>query len=153
MNILFVCIGNICRSPCAHAILQTLQPTWTIESAGTHAHNYSSDMDQRMKEQLSSQGIHFSHKPRQVSEADIKKATHVFVMEEDNYYSLKMSYDEKYHHKIHFLREFDPINPGKIDVSDPYYGGKKGFEDCYHIIERSCTQLATVLNDTIDEDS
>lgn len=146
MKVLFVCIGNICRSPCAHAILQNLQPTWEIESAGTHADVYMPDMDFRMKEELKKHNISFSHKPRQVTTQDIEYYDYIFVMAEDNYFHLKMKFDKKYHHKIQFLREFDSLDPGKKNVDDPYYGGLEGFEIAFEIIQRCCQHIAKRLS-------
>lgn len=144
-KILFVCLGNICRSPCAHGIFQFLDKNnqFEIESAGTSAYHIGEEMDSRMQAEMVNQGIPFSHKARQFLPSDLDTYDNIICMDEKNYMSVLMHTDtEEQKDKIHMLREFDP--KGRGNVPDPYY--ENNFEDVFQTIKRSCEKLYEELS-------
>lgn len=139
MKILFVCLGNICRSPCAHAVLQKLKPKWEIESCGTSSYHLGEEMDSRMQQTLADNGITFSHPARKFSCADFATYDHIICMDEKNKFTLLMQAEsEEEKKKVKLLRDFDPVQTG--NVPDPYY--EDNFEEVFEIIKRCCEELA-----------
>lgn len=139
-KILFCCLGNICRSPCAHGVFQKLDANdqFEIESAGTSAYHVGEEMDKRMQTVIQEKGIVFSHKARQFVPSDLETFDYIICMDKKNYYTVLMQTEsEEQKQKIHMLRDFDP--EGKGDVPDPYY--EDNFEEVFEMVYRSCKKL------------
>jgi protein-tyrosine phosphatase len=139
MKILFVCLGNICRSTMAegifkHKIKQLGLSKIDADSAGTGAWHIGSDPDHRTLETLQKHGITYFHKGRQVKSSDAMQFDYILAMDESNYKDLQSILPTSYEN-LYMIRDFDPEGPG--DVPDPYYGGNSGFEKVYQLLDRS----------------
>ncbi|MCW8091370.1 low molecular weight protein-tyrosine-phosphatase [Alteromonas sp. ASW11-130] len=146
--VLFVCLGNICRSPTAEAVFrQKVQESGLsvdIDSAGTHGYHIGSPPDKRSRAVAESRGYKFDGlKCRRVQEDDFKRFDYILAMDHSNLSNLKDMSEKKYHHKIKLFLDFadDP----HTEVPDPYYGGKKGFELVLELIEMASDGLIAHL--------
>jgi protein-tyrosine phosphatase len=147
MRILFVCMGNICRSPTAEGmfrrVLAERAPKMTIEidSAGTHDYHVGSPPDRRAIEAARRRGIDLSAlRARQVSREDFERFDLILVMDEDNLEELRRLAPKQYHERIRLLMEFAPNAPVQR-VPDPYYGGAQGFEEVLDLLEEASVGL------------
>jgi protein-tyrosine phosphatase len=143
-RILFVCLGNICRSPLAEGIFldeiqkRGLKKEFAADSAGTAGYHIGEDPDHRSIRTAENHGIHLNHKGRKFVEADFDRFDYILAMDKSNKQDIlslskgKVSWEEK----VFKLREFDPM-PENGDVPDPYYGGIDGFEKVFQMLERS----------------
>lgn len=152
VNILFVCLGNIVRSPLAENIFRQLAAQsgvgskYRVDSAGTSSWHLGESPDARMRRVAAQHGLHYQGHARQVNRQDLEKFDLIIAMDRDNraiLYSLAQGASQQ--EKIHLLREFDPQGQYNSEVPDPYYGGVDGFEETYHIVERSCQSLLEAL--------
>lgn len=148
-SVLFVCLGNICRSPTAegifkHKLAQTeLNDLVFVDSAGTSAHHVGESSDSRAQEEAKALGYNLSSiRSRQVRDVDFHEFDLLIAMDESNYYNLKdLAPEPEYHDKIKlFLADFAPQLP-KREVPDPYYGGKQGFVEVIQLIEAASDGL------------
>jgi len=139
MKLLFICLGNICRSPAAEGIARKIFPKdWEIDSAGTGGWHTGDSPDPRSIEVCKTHGIDISmRKARPVRIADDEYFDFLIAMDEQNVLDLKRIFPKKNHHKIIML--------DTIPVADPYYGGDNGFEIMYGHIEKSLENLVTKL--------
>ena len=139
-RILFVCLGNICRSPLAHAVLQNMAERegvdLFIESCGMGSWHVGEPADSRMRQTAKKHGVVIDHLARRFQPADLDEYDLIIPMDDDNYRDLKRYMEPEHEDKVHLLREWDPVGPGA--VPDPWYGGPEGFETVYTIVERSC---------------
>lgn len=147
MKILFVCMGNICRSPMAEGYFRHLLATRaehlsvTTDSAGTHHYHAGSPPDPRAQEAALRRGMDISKlAARNVVEADFERFDYVIAMDQDNVANLLAMADPAYHDRIHLFLDFSPTHAGE-DVPDPYYGGKTGFERVLDLIEAAADGL------------
>lgn len=150
-RILFVCLGNICRSQMAEAIFRNMvsesgrDADFFIDSAGTSSCNQGLSADYRAAAELARHGLSTQHKARQVEAEDFYNFDYILAMDRDNYETLMWmsgdSEDEK--KKIMMFRDFDPNGSGS--VPDPYYGGREGFEKVFKMCERTCRSLLDKL--------
>lgn len=143
-KVLFVCTGNICRSPLAHGVFQHLVDQegiglqFRLESAGTDSYHVGDQMDPRMRKTALDHGISFNHQARRVSDQDLQDYDVIFAMDLGHYRKLRsMAKLPDQIHKIKMFREFDPLGSSQDEVPDPYYGGPEGFEQVYQIIHRT----------------
>jgi protein-tyrosine phosphatase len=137
-SVLFVCLGNICRSPTAEAVLRKkakeMGLNLEIDSAGTRGYHAGCPPDKRAQMAGESRGYSFKGiKCRRVIDKDFEKFDYILAMDEDNLRSLKESSDPEYHSKIHLFMDFSASD--ETEVPDPYYGGKKGFDVVLDLIE------------------
>jgi protein-tyrosine phosphatase len=142
MNILMVCLGNICRSPLAEGILRTkLTTDFYIDSAGTGGWHAGQSPDVRSIETARNYGIDISHqKARKFSVSDFDTFDHIFVMDQSNYKDvLQLAPDAVSKSKVALI-----LGPSK-EVPDPYYGGQDGFEKVYHLLDQACEEIAKNL--------
>lgn len=153
-KILFVCLGNIIRSPLAEhmfrrlAAEQGLDSRYRADSAGTSAWHIGESPDRRMRQTAESHGWKYDGSARQFSRHDFEQFDLIIAMDQSNARSLSASApDEEARAKIRMMREFDPQSGGSTDVPDPYYGGQEGFEQTYRIVERAVQGLLDWLQD------
>lgn len=148
IGVLFVCMGNICRSPAAQGIFEYqlaeagLADRVRVDSAGTHAYHVGERPDARMQSAAARRGYDLStQRARHVQTEDFTRFNYVLVMDQANYETLharrlppqKVS-------TIQFLMSYAPES-GVIEVPDPYYGGSEGFERVLDLVELACTGL------------
>lgn len=144
IKVLFVCLGNICRSPMAEGVFKKLVKEKGLESqiycdsAGTSSYHIGNDPDERMCQTASGYSITLQHKARQLKIKDFEDFDYIIAMDSSNFSDiLKLAGDnESYKSKIGLMRDYDLEGHGQ-DVPDPYYGGIKGFDEVYHILRRS----------------
>ena len=144
VRVLFVCLGNICRSPLAHALFQRkvdaagLGGDVEVDSAGTGDWHVGAPPDARMTATAAAYGADLSAlRARQLERADLDDYDHVFVMDKQNLHdALALDPDGDHGTRVRLFREFDP-EPGDYQVPDPYYGGDAGFEAVYAIADRT----------------
>ena len=140
MRLLFVCLGNICRSPAADGIARHLIAErgldWTIESAGTGAWHAGNPPDPRMIEAAAARGIDLRPlRARQAKAADFHAFDHIFAMDRQNHQDLAAIRPADASADLHLFLETQ-------DVPDPYYGGPDGFEAVLDMIE---TRMLSVI--------
>lgn len=147
VRVLFVCMGNICRSPLAHGLFEHrvekagLSEQIAIDSAGTHAYHVGDLPDPRSQQTAQSHGIDLSsQRARQVVVSDFEKFDYVLAMDNDNHALLSAQCPDQYRHKLKLFLEFAP-QLSETEVPDPYYGGDSGFEHVYQLIDMAADGL------------
>lgn len=138
MKILFVCLGNICRSPMAEAVFshlihqQGLDSAFTVDSAGTGAWHAGESADPRTLAVLRDQGIAYDGRARQLRSQDFQEFDLILAMDRQNLQDI-LAWPGADKSKVALF--------GSKDVADPYYGGPDGFEKMFEIIESRCLTL------------
>jgi protein-tyrosine phosphatase len=151
-SVLFVCMGNICRSPTAEGVFRHfvdeagMAEKIEVDSAGTHAYHVGEPADRRaravaQKRDMSLDGI----KARRVSDDDFANFDYIIAMDEDNKARLLEQSPPEYHDKIQLFLSYTSLQ--ETDVPDPYYGGAAGFERVLDLIEAASKGLLAVLID------
>jgi protein-tyrosine phosphatase len=148
VRICFVCLGNICRSPTAEAVMRHLVAgaglggSVAIASAGTGDWHLGEARDRRSQAVGRARGIPLSGTAQQFTTDDFDRFDYVIAMDRSNRDELvRMARDERDRAKVSLLRAFDDTAPADADVPDPYYGGPRGFEDVFEICDRACRGL------------
>jgi protein-tyrosine phosphatase len=144
-RVLMVCMGNICRSPTAEAVLRHklrsagLHEQVTVDSAGTHADWHAGEApDRRSQAHAARRGYDLSAlRARQVVDADFDQFDLILAMDWDNLERLEAGCPPAHRPKLRRLMEFAPAGHGE-EVPDPYYGGKEGFEIVLDHVEAAC---------------
>lgn len=150
LNILFVCLGNICRSPLGEGIFKDLvdkkglTENFFIDSAGTAAYHIGQPADSRMQETAYKRGILLTSKGRQFCEKDFFDFDYILAMDQSNLKNILRLKPANATAHVSLLRDFDP-EPDTKDVPDPYYGGLQGFENVFNIVDRSCKEFYKTL--------
>jgi protein-tyrosine phosphatase len=148
--VLFVCLGNICRSPTAEGTMRALvreagmEQRIELDSAGTGSWHVGSAPDERATAAAAGRGIALEGAARQVSAADFDDFDLMIAMDSANLGDLReLASDDEQCAKVRLLREFDPAGSGTgdLDVPDPYYGPGDGFERVLDMVEASCRGL------------
>lgn len=146
-RILFVCLGNICRSPLAESVFRHLardrgvEHLFEIDSAGTSGYHAGSPPDRRSAATALGRGITVTGTSRRLDAHDLRRFDYVIAMDAENLEEVEALHESiGGTARVHRLREWDPDGSG-LDVPDPYYGGPRGFEDVHDIVERSCAAL------------
>ena len=148
VKILMVCLGNICRSPLAHGILESKLPSdeFYIDSAGTANYHVGDAPDRRSIRVAKSHGIDISHQRGQQFKAsffDIYDL--IYVMDESNYEDIiALARNPKDIAKVKLIMEEDATNKVKY-VPDPYYGDESGFEYVFKLLDQVCNKIANKL--------
>lgn len=147
-SVLFVCLGNICRSPLAEGVFAHLvaeaglTDRFLIESAGTGAWHVGERPDARAEMVANQHGVALLSKARQITDDDLLTFDWIIAMDRENLRNIQRMADAVGSDaEIHLLREFDPENASGDEVPDPYYGGASGFENVYEMVHRSCRAL------------
>jgi low molecular weight protein-tyrosine phosphatase len=149
-RILMVCMGNICRSPTAEAVMRGLvreaglEDEIELDSAGIGDWHVGHAPDARATEAAARRGVTLAGSARQVRPRDFDDFDLLLAMDRDNYAELRaLAPDAAAQEKVHMLREFDPESAGApdLDVPDPYYGGAQGFETVLDQVEAACRGL------------
>ena len=141
-RILMVCLGNICRSPLAHGIMNEILKGSLIDSAGTGSYHIGSPPDPRSIQVAQDNGIDISNQSaRQFKSIDFNKFDHIFVMDRQNYRDVIAKAnnldDVK---KVELICE--AAGMGMRPVPDPYYGGDEGFQNVFDILKTACNHIA-----------
>ena len=142
-KILFVCLGNICRSPTAHAVFRhkakQRQLQVEIESAGTSAYHEGAKPDQRSVRLGHERGYDFSAiYSRPVKDQDFAYYDEIYAMDAQNLTDLERRCPAEHQGKLKLFLQFHPDYPSIREVPDPYYGGVRGFERVMDLIEQGC---------------
>ncbi|XP_078130627.1 low molecular weight phosphotyrosine protein phosphatase isoform X1 [Sander vitreus] len=143
-SVLFVCLGNICRSPIAEAVFRKMATDagvvdkWVIDSGATSDWNIDSSPDARGLACLRKHGIETSHRARQVTKDDFMSFDYILCMDENNLSELnrRAKLVKNHHSKIELLGSYDPQK--QLIIEDPYYGSDKDFEKVYEQCVRCC---------------
>ena len=147
VKVLFVCLGNICRSPLAEGVFHFLlvqnglDRKVGVDSCGTSAYHIGELADKRSRDVAFSHGIRLTSKARQLSMDDVDTFDYIIAMDSSNYKSILGLFGQSIKSKVFLMRDFDEVSGTTKDVPDPYYGGLDGFENVYQIIYRSCELL------------
>lgn len=151
-RILFVCLGNICRSPAAEAMMQMLvernglADRVLLDSAGTYGGHSGERSDARMRRAAAARGIDITHRARQVREEDFERFDMIIAMDDNNYEALfRLAPDREAQQRIYRFREFLRHNPNWSYIPDPYYEGHEGFELVLDLLEDGCSTLLEKL--------
>lgn len=146
ITVLFVCMGNICRSPLAEGVLTDLadgegvSDRITVDSAGTGGWHTGDAPDPRSIAMARRHGIDISRqRARQVTRADFEAFDLILAMDENNLANLLQLSPEKHRHKIHLFMDYAAGYPE--NVPDPYYGAEDGFLDVYNMLLAGCISL------------
>ena len=150
MRVLFVCMGNICRSPLAEGVFRHHLETCArdvrvkIDSAGTHGYHVGAPPDERALVAATRRGIDVSAlAARRVVPDDFERFDYILAMDTDNLQFLLDMADPQYHDRIQLFLDYSPVNKG-AEVPDPYYGGPNGFERVLDLIEGATEGLLEV---------
>ncbi len=158
LKIMFVCSGNICRSPLAHRVLEHLAAergiAVSVESSGTGSWHVGEEVDSRMRATAARRGLTLSHRARRLSASDLERYDLLFAMDGSHYRDIvslgRRGASDDISRRLYLFRQFDPASAGgdtarlpipreaALNVPDPYYGGDDGFEEVYRIVERTC---------------
>lgn len=153
---MFVCTGNICRSPLAHGLLEHLAreagvgDCYQIESSGLTAYHAGDNVDPRMRRVAARNGVHLDHRAQHFDPLDLERYDLILVMDAGHLRSIRrMTAVPEQLEKVKLFREYDPEVRGdsrgrverNIDVPDPWYGGSDGFRNVYAMVERTCRAL------------
>lgn len=152
VRVLFVCLGNICRSPLAEGIFRHLSrqsdPEYTFEadSAGTGSWHVGEPPDPRSAEVAARHGIPLEGVARQIRLDDFHDFDLILAMDHDNLQEIeRLRGSSETRATLALLREFDSEAEGDLNVPDPYYGGPDGFERVFELVHRSCRALLDEL--------
>jgi len=145
--ILFVCMGNICRSPTADGVFRQkvadhgLGQQVRVDSAGTHNYHPGNPPDGRAQAAAAKRGYDLSSlRARQINGADYASFDLILVMDQDNLAVLQDDCPPEQQHKLRLLTEFCQVHKASV-VPDPYYGGADGFEQVLDLVEDACEGL------------
>jgi protein-tyrosine phosphatase len=147
VRVLFVCMGNICRSPTAQGVFEHLVERYGLatriqtDSAGTHAYHVGEPPDVRARQAAGRRGFELGRqRARRVRTEDFLEFDYVLAMDRDNYDDLMSLCPPAHQPKLRLLMDFAPYR-GEDEVPDPYYGGQTGFERVLDLIEEAAQGL------------
>lgn len=147
VRVLFVCMGNICRSPTAEGVFKRFVADYGLskqiesDSAGTHDYHIGEPPDSRSQAAAKRRGYDLSAlRARQVALDDFADFDYVLAMDEVNHAALRRLCPAQYRERVKLFLEFSP-EAGRRDVPDPYYGGAQGFEEVLDLVELAAQGL------------
>lgn len=148
VKVLFVCLGNICRSPMAEGLFlhliekEGIGDRFEVDSAGTAGYHAGELADKRMRETAASHGVHLPSRARKFVKEDLDAFDYILPMDRSNMTNIeRLTWPDAQHRaQVIMMRDFDP-EPEDGNVPDPYYGGIRGFENVYQILLRSNQRL------------
>ncbi|MGB0412881.1 MAG: low molecular weight protein-tyrosine-phosphatase [Coraliomargarita sp.] len=150
-KILFLCMGNICRSPAGHCVFQHLvdqaglSEHFEIESAGTIGFHVGSPPDSRMQQAMRAREIPIIGRSRQLKASDLAYYDLILAMDQDNLAGARgLDPTGRFHDRIRLFCEYCSEH-SDTEVPDPYYGGERGFEYVMDLIEDGCANLLEQL--------
>jgi len=148
-RVLFVCLGNICRSPMAQGVMEhyikthNLSNQLSCDSAGTGSWHVGELADFRTRTVLQNQGIRLDHRARTLFSSDFDKFDLILTMDRWIHQEVLKRSPKPAHDKIRLYRDFDPQGSG--DLEDPYYGTQQDFEEVYQVCLRTTPQIVKYL--------
>lgn len=156
IRIMFVCTGNICRSPLAHRVLEAraaergLADRLEVESSGIGSWHVGEDADARMRATAEAHGVPFHHPAQQIRPSDLETFDVLFAMDRGHERELirmahRAGVDPK--GRVRLFRAFDPESSGREDVPDPYYGGQRGFEEVWSMVDRTVARMLDAIEE------
>ena len=153
VKVLFVCLGNICRSPLAEAIFnhkikeKGLEELVEADSCGTASYHIDQVPDSRTLANAKKNGISIDHYGRQLRADDLEYFDFIFAMDTSNHANiLRLKNASAYTNKIALMRDFDPLDKG--DVPDPYHGSEYHFQEVFDILDRTLDKFIAHLEKT-----
>jgi len=150
-RLLFVCSGNICRSPLAEAIFRRLAEDagrsgeFEVDSAGTHGWHEGDRADPRARKVGKRRGVDVTSLARPVEPQDFERFDLLLAMDRGHLRQLRARCPAPLRDRIRLMREFDHPQGDDLDVPDPYYSGEEAFEDVFDILDKSCRGLLDEL--------
>lgn len=160
IKILFVCLGNICRSPLAKGLFNQfamesgLSDFLEADACGTAGHHQGQEPDARTLRNARKNGIEIRHRARKLQPSDFESFQLILTMDAANFRdTLSLAHRNGFSNAdIRLLRSFDPDSPHPhAEVPDPWYGGEEGFEEVFQILHRSCRTLVNQLEMSINK--
>ncbi|MFM2081158.1 MAG: hypothetical protein RLZZ124_1055 [Cyanobacteriota bacterium] len=157
-RLLFVCLGNICRSPAAEGVFlhllrqRGLEDRFIVDSAGTGGWHVGQPADRRMRAAAERRGIHLPSRARQLDRHDLLQFDRILTMDDDNLRAVEALARELLGPQPAGLAVIEPITRHcrrfrASEVPDPYYGGADGFERVLDLLDDACTGLLDTLLD------
>ncbi|GAB5404266.1 MAG: low molecular weight protein-tyrosine-phosphatase [Aureliella sp.] len=149
-SVLFVCLGNICRSPAAEGVLQSLIDQRNladlvfVDSAGTSSYHIGEPADKRMRAAAKNRSIELTSRSRMVSSRDLTKFDLVIAMDRSNYRELEAMVSGAGRGNVRLLSDYLE-GDWPDEVPDPYYGGDEGFEQVLDMLAAACPVLLDEL--------
>jgi protein-tyrosine phosphatase len=161
IKVIFVCHGNICRSPAAEGTLKKLirdrglENLIEVDSAGTSSYHVGEKPHTYTRKAAEEYNITLDHIARQFQPQDFDRFDIIFAMDHYNYEDiLRLAKTQEHRKKVHLFREFDPLIKDKNqipDVPDPYYGGYSGFQEVQKIVLRTAENILNYLVELLDK--
>jgi protein-tyrosine phosphatase len=152
MKLLFVCLGNICRSPAAEGVMQHLVNEARLadriecDSAGTYGGHAGERADERMRSAASRRGYDLQSISRQIRTDDFDRFDMIITMDDSNYERVhRLAPSTEAAQKIYRMTEFCRTHPHATHVPDPYYEGAEGFEIVLDLLEDACAGLLSAI--------
>lgn len=153
VKVIFVCLGNICRSPAAEGIFSTkvkergLEEDILVDSAGTHAYHVGDPADARMQRHASKRGYKLLSIGRAFDPSDLKEYDYILAMDRENYANIiSLDSNGQFSGKVKMMTDYNR-KVQAYEVPDPYYGGPQGFERVLDIIEEASENLLDEISE------
>lgn len=155
VKVLFVCLGNICRSPIAEGVFRDLteksglQEQITCDSCGTSSYHIGEFPDERMQATAKKHDIMLAHRARQIHREDFSKFDYIITMDKSNYQNVlsfknRVSFNTE--PSVMLMRNFDD-NKDNLEIPDPYYGSDEDFEEVFEIVKRCSGNLLKFIQE------